>query len=163
MRFKFWNRWKREKKSLSLREAKEMTEEWNGQAPYATNLGDLSTADNVTDEDIEHFRKKREKKTPILKIRSVDYGSYDSGDAPDFKAGGPISKDDMVIADNSYWLQKKHAQKLRGVKADFVIDDDVFVQPKITKGQCMGFKDDGSQCSRIVNTVYCWQHKKKRS
>lgn len=34
-------------------------------------------------------------------------------------------------------------------------------QRKITKGQCIGFKKSGERCSRIVDTVYCYQHNKR--
>lgn len=45
---------------------------------------------------------------------------------------------------------------------DLSTADDVFIQPKITKGQCMGFLKSGKQCSRNVDTVYCYQHDKNR-
>ena len=97
-------------------------------------------------------RWKREKKN--IRIEPITSDSYLS--IAEFE-------DDMPKVDNALVMTREHLNKIRGVKADFVIDDDVFVQPKITKGQCVDFKIDGSRCTRIVNTVYCWQHNKNRS
>ncbi len=136
MRFKFW---KREKKSLSLREAKEMTEEWNRQAPYATNLGDLSTADNITDEDIEHFRKKREKK--------IIHGNRTSeirGFKADFVIDDDVSNEDKLEKWNR---QKPH---VTNVDVDSLTKED----------QCHGKLKSGARCSRVVkDSLYCYQHR----
>lgn len=76
---------------------------------------------------------KREKKTPILKTEYLDDGTSGAHDY----LSGVTNLGDLSMADN------------------------IPGQIKITKGQCMGFLKSGKQCSRNVDTVYCYQHKTK--
>ena len=95
---------------------------------------------------------------------------------PNFKKGGIISistndpllsqttKSFRITTDDRYdkWKDPivktdedlKHLRKIRGTRADFILNDDPIIE-----NQCLGTaKKTGKRCERIIPLDYCWQH-----
>ncbi len=86
---------------------------------------------------------KREKKEEALLDLKFDKNVRKN---TSFKSGGLLGVD--------------FAQK----EPTIILYDDIITEPIATtddiQENCLGTKTDGTDCSRIVNTLYCWQHKK---
>ena len=119
---------------------------------------------------------KREKKKKIIKEYGQNaYNEMSKGvDPSEFKPKIQGIKADFYIDDDTLasnamesmdFVHKSydHKNPIIASADDVFGEENIPDQIKITKGQCMGFLKSGKECSRNVDTVYCWQHSKDRS
>ena len=106
-------------------------------------------------------RRKQEKKIPTFKVGGVLPKEYQIGHLRGVTNLGDLSNDDMLPSQREQDRLDMMEQdseifgRIRGIKADFIINDD----PK--ENQCHGKLRSGKRCSRVVELMYCWQHKLK--